>query len=99
MTTVLVSGALANKPLNGGEAWVRLSWLRGLRALGVDVCFVEQIAASTCIDADGNPAPFRHSINRDYFEAVTAAFAPGCPSALVCEGTMLTAGCGFAEIV
>ena len=25
MATVIVGGALANKPLNGGEAWVRLS--------------------------------------------------------------------------
>jgi hypothetical protein len=99
MTTVLVSGALANKPLNGGEAWVRLSWLRGLRALGVNVCFVEQIASSACTDIDGNPAPFEHSINRDYFETVTAAFAPDCPSALVCEETAVTAGCGFAEMV
>jgi hypothetical protein len=99
MTMVLVSGALANKPLNGGEAWVRLSWLRGLRALGVDVCFVEQIAASACTDADGNPAPFENSINREYFEAVTAAFVPDCPRALVCEETAITAGCGFAEIV
>ena len=28
----IVSGALANKPRNGGEAWVRLSWVLGLRA-------------------------------------------------------------------
>jgi hypothetical protein len=99
MTTVLVSGALANKPLNGGEAWVRLSWLRGLRALGVDVCFVEQIAASACVDAEGNPTLFEHSINRRYFETVTAAFAPDCSCALVCEETALTAGCAFAEMV
>ena len=26
MAAVIVSGALANKPFNGGEAWVRLSW-------------------------------------------------------------------------
>jgi hypothetical protein len=43
MTTVLVSGAIANKYLNGGEAWVRLSWALGLRKLGFRVYFVEQI--------------------------------------------------------
>jgi len=40
---VVVAGALAAKPRNGGEAWVRLSYLLGLRELGVDVTFVEQL--------------------------------------------------------
>ena len=44
MTPVaVVAGALANKPHNGGEAWVRLSWVLGLRRLGFDVWFVEQV--------------------------------------------------------
>jgi hypothetical protein len=40
---VVVAGALAAKPRNGGEAWVRLSYLLGLRELGADVTFVEQL--------------------------------------------------------
>ena len=55
MATVLVGGAVANKLHNGGEAWVRLSWIRGLQQLGLDVWFVEQIDAATCVDADGTP--------------------------------------------
>jgi hypothetical protein len=43
VTTVLVAGAIANKPHNGGEAWVRLSWARGLRRLGFDVWLVEEL--------------------------------------------------------
>lgn len=45
MTRALVSGALAHKPGNGGNAWSRLSWLDGLRRLGVEVAFVEQLDA------------------------------------------------------
>src|SRR3954471_614387 len=45
MTLVAVAGALANKPANGGEAWVRMSWVTGLRRLGLDVLFVEQASA------------------------------------------------------
>ena len=41
---VVVAGALANKPGYGGEAWVRLAWVHGLAALGVDVMFVEELA-------------------------------------------------------
>jgi hypothetical protein len=43
----LVSGAFALKLNNGGNAWSRLSWIEGLRRLGLDVVFVEQIAQAT----------------------------------------------------
>jgi hypothetical protein len=43
VATALVSGALANKPGNGGNAWSRISWIRGLGRLGFDIWFVEQI--------------------------------------------------------
>lgn len=57
MTTVAVAGAVANKPGNGGEAWVRMSWVRGLERLGLDVWFVEELSpeawgesAAACVD-------------------------------------------------
>jgi hypothetical protein len=43
VTTVLVAGALANKPGYGGEAWVRLSYVLGFRRLGLETSFVEEI--------------------------------------------------------
>jgi len=51
MTTVVVAGALGNKPGQAGEAWVKLSWVRGLQRLGIDVWFVEQLAGSLSDDA------------------------------------------------
>ncbi|HSR51014.1 MAG TPA: hypothetical protein VLV83_09295 [Acidobacteriota bacterium] len=42
---VLVAGALANKPHNGGAAWTRLSWVLGLRQMGFEVRFIETIDA------------------------------------------------------
>ena len=71
---VIVAGALANKPFNGGEAWVRLSWIRGLEALGADVHFIEQISRAACVDALGRPVPFANSCNRDWFRTVTRQF-------------------------
>ena len=47
---------------NGGEAWVRLSYLLGLGRLGAEVSFIEQVEA---------PAPAAIA----WFESVTAAFA------------------------
>lgn len=50
MSAVVVGGALANKAGSGGEAWVRMSWVRGLQQLGHDVWFVEQLADGTAHD-------------------------------------------------
>jgi hypothetical protein len=47
VTRVTVAGALAAKPANGGEAWVRLSYVLGLRRLRLDVSFVEQVATTS----------------------------------------------------
>lgn len=99
MTTILVSGAVANKPLSGGEAWVRMSWVRGLRRLGYDVCFVEQIDSSHCVDACGREAPFERSVNRSTFESVIEALAPGCPAALLCDGGRASVGLDFDDVV
>lgn len=46
MTTVVVAGAVANKPGNGGEAWVRMSWVDGFRRSGLDTWFVEELSPS-----------------------------------------------------
>ena len=43
MAVALVAGAVANKPHSGGAAWTRVSWALGLRRLGFDVVFVEEI--------------------------------------------------------
>jgi hypothetical protein len=47
MTSVLVAGVIANKPGYGGEAWVRLSYVRGFRRLGLETFFVEQLDRPT----------------------------------------------------
>lgn len=51
MTTVVVSGAVANKRGQGGSIWVRMSWAEGLRQLGFDVLFVEQVDDPTAAGA------------------------------------------------
>jgi hypothetical protein len=74
MRSVIVAGALANKPGNGGEAWVRLSWMLGLRRLGLEVWFVEQIDSGTCRDDAGAPTPIERSVNLRWFESVVSSF-------------------------
>lgn len=97
MTQVVVSGALANKYLNGGEAWVRLSWVLGLQRLGCTVHFIEQIAPEHCIDADGAVAPFESCVNRNYFEAVTQEFGIKSAALVYGDGSE-TSGAGLDEL-
>ena len=62
MTAVVVAGALANKPGSGGEAWVRLSWIRGLQRLGLDVWFVEQLDPSLSPEPHAGPVAYFRSV-------------------------------------
>jgi hypothetical protein len=95
--TIVVSGAIANKCRNGGEAWVRLSWIRGFQQLGFRVVFVERIARESCVDDAGRPAAFEDSANLAYFRDVTRRFGLEGDSALVHEGG--THGLTMAELM
>ena len=83
MTTVVVAGALANKPGNGGEAWVRLSWVLGLRRLGYDVLFVEQLSPAACVGSDGAPAPVAGSRNLAFFREIVDRFGLTSSASLI----------------
>jgi hypothetical protein len=85
MAVAVVAGALANKPDSGGEAWVRLSWVLGLRRLGWDVWFVERLPS-------GDPA------GRRFFERVVGEFGLGERAALLGEGGEPLFGPGEAEL-
>lgn len=84
MSAVLISGALANKPFNAGNAWSRLGWILGFRRLGFDVMFVEQIGRESCIDATGKTCRLPDSVNAKYFREVMAEFGLSQNSALLC---------------
>jgi hypothetical protein len=87
---VVVAGALANKPDNGGEAWVRMSFVRGLRRLGCRVGFLEEILPEVLVDSHGHHASPATSINVGWFESVTTRFGLKGSSALLCDGRPLS---------
>jgi hypothetical protein len=94
-----VAGALANKPHNGGEAWVRLSWIRGLHRLGWRVVFVEQIASAACVDAAGRSAPWHESENRRFFDRVVADFGLDGSAAVIVDGGAAFHGLSREELL
>jgi hypothetical protein len=98
LTTALVSGAIANKPGNGGEAWVRLSWVLGLQRLGLDVWLVEEIAPETCRDRDGQASSLEESQNLAWFRLITGGFGLDERSALVLSDGSDAAGATMTEL-
>jgi hypothetical protein len=96
---VVVSGALANKPGNGGAAWTRLSWPLGLMRLDCDVYFVEQIAPAACADASGASCEFERSANLAYFRSVTERFGLAGRASLVLEDEHEAVGLPWNELL
>lgn len=61
--TIVIAGALAQKPRHGGHTWVLLQYLLGFRHLGWDVLFLDQLEPEMCMDANGRPCPLEASVN------------------------------------
>jgi hypothetical protein len=99
VATIVVSGALANRLGNGGGAWVRLNWLLGLRRLGHDVYFVEQIDRANCTNRAGEPMALADSANLAFFRAVTRRFGLAASSTLLYEAGADTDGLTLPELV
>jgi hypothetical protein len=99
MTTVVVGSVIANKYLNGGNAWVILSWLRGFERLGCDIYFVEQLKQGKCVDSMGHAAAFEASVNLSYFKRIVEEFALGTRAALVYENGEQIFGMSYRELL
>jgi hypothetical protein len=99
MPLAVVSGALANKPGNGGAAWTRMSWTLGFRQLGWQVAFLEQITDSACVDASGAPVAFEDSVNVAYFRQVTGRFGLEDAAALIYDNGQRILGATFDDLM
>jgi hypothetical protein len=74
LETIAVAGALAAKPGNGGEAWVRLSWVLGLRRLGYDAWLLEECDPETA------------RAGRGFFERTVERFGLGDRAVMIVAG-------------
>jgi hypothetical protein len=74
LEAIVVAGALAAKPGNGGEAWVRLSWALGLQRLGFEAWLLEEVDRETA------------AAGRAFFERAVAAAGLGSRALLLVQG-------------
>ena len=68
--TIVVGGAIAQKPHRGGHTWVFLQYLLGFRRLGWEVFFLDQLEPTMCVDANGLPCAAEASVNAQYMRDV-----------------------------
>lgn len=98
MRTIIVSGAVANKHRHGGSVWVRMSWVEGLRSLGFDVVFVEELSDGAAVDTAGRPTAPGRSANADVFDSAMATFGLTDSSALLGEDGNSLRGLAAGEL-
>ncbi len=96
---LLVAGALANKPCNGGAAWTRMSWVTGLARLGFEVFFLEEISPGHCRDSTGRVVPLQDSVNFAFFRQVTREFGLEGSAALLTAGADRVEGATRQELL
>ncbi|MBI4524297.1 MAG: hypothetical protein HY695_10860 [Deltaproteobacteria bacterium] len=71
---IILGAALSIPPYSPGRAWHRLHYLLGLRKLGHEVYFVEELHPEACVDRNGAKVRLEHSINRDLFRDTLEPF-------------------------
>jgi hypothetical protein len=83
---------MAGDPLQGGAAWAVLQYVLGLRQLGHDVYFVEQVAQRRLRPGSTS---LRQSTNATYFRNVVRQFGLQSKAALLLGSSPETVGCSY----
>jgi hypothetical protein len=83
---VIIAGALAQKPRQGGHTWQFLQYLLGFRRLGWDVLFLDQLEPAMCVDDNGQPCPLEQSVNLRYLVEIMNGFGLHDAYALIYHG-------------
>jgi hypothetical protein len=97
--TIIVAGALAQRPWQGGHTWVFLQYLLGFQRLGFEVLFVDRLEPGMCVDAVGAPASFRSSENVRYLDRVMERFGLAGRWSLLFDSGREVAGLERRELV
>ncbi len=71
---IVIAGALAQKPCQGGHTWQFLQYLLGFRRLGWEVLFLDRLEPGMCVDGAGRPCAVDDSVNLRYFLTIMERF-------------------------
>jgi len=93
--TLIVSGMIAADPWQGGATWAVLQYILGLRRLGHEVFFIEEIPSDRLSPAG---IALADSENSRYFKSVCNEFDLGDSAALLLTGTRETVGLSYDHL-
>jgi hypothetical protein len=71
---VVLGAVVSIPPFSAGMAWNWMNLAVGLRRLGHDVWYVEEVEPGWCVDRHGQPCEFERSVNRELFAGVVERF-------------------------
>jgi hypothetical protein len=72
--SLVIAGALAQKPKIGGHTWIMLQYLLGFKRLGWKTMFLDYLEPCVCVDEEGHSCPFERSVNLRYVVDVVKFF-------------------------
>jgi hypothetical protein len=91
---ILVGGKISTVPFQGGWTWVILQYVLGLKQLGYDVYFVEQLPKTVLPPGTA----LSDSVNAHYFRDVVSQFGLEDNSALIIEHTRDSVGIPYNDL-
>jgi hypothetical protein len=95
---IVVGSVFSLPPFSPGISWDWIHLVLGLRALGHDVYFVEEVEPRWCRDAQGGQSSFERSVNRAYFLSAMERFGLLDRACQLYDGGERTAGLGLREL-
>jgi hypothetical protein len=94
----IVLGAVVSRFLPG-EVLHRAQYVEGLRRLGHDVIWIEELEPKGCVDGRGWPTDYAHCANTEGFRRAMAYFGLEERSAQIYDGGRATVGLGLAGVL
>src|SRR6266540_1294423 len=89
---IFIGAMISIPPFAPGIAWDWMHTAVGLRKLGHEVYYVEQVLPKWCFDAQGNRCDYEHSQNRAIFRSIMQRFELGPTSCQIYNGGEATSG-------
>src|SRR6266571_1310851 len=71
---IIVGAVISLPPISAGCAWNRLQYILGLRRLGHEIVFVEEVRPQWTVDAAGRKCAYEDSQNRRGFIDIMRQF-------------------------
>lgn len=71
---IIVGAVISLSPFSAGMAWNWMHLAVGLRKLGHDVLYLEEVGPEWCVDTNGHPCRLEQSVNRRLFLDVMRQF-------------------------